>query len=135
MPKNTDQRIRALIESFVTKLSEQVREAAVESVRQAFGDGAPRAPRRARAARREPDAPKSAPIRRKKGGKRDPEMLAALVEKLGAFIVKSPGQRIEEIAPALGTTTKELALPARKLIEAKTVTTKGRKRATTYHPR
>lgn len=140
MPKSTDQQIHSLIESFVTKLSEQVREAAVESVRRVFGGGAAPSPRPARASGRRRigslrAAPKAPSIQRKKGGKRDPKILTALIEKLGAFIKTNPGKRIEEIGKALGTTTKELALPAKKLIEAKTITTKGQKRATTYYPK
>lgn len=141
MPNATDQQIRALIASFLMRLSEQIRDAAVESVGRAFGDGGPPVPRRTRAGTQkaanapEKTAAKGTSSRRKKSGKRDPEILAALVERLGAFIAKNPGRRIEEIAPTLGSTTKELALPAKKLIDAKTITTKGQKRATTYHPR
>jgi hypothetical protein len=76
------------------------------------------------AARRVPGRPK--------GAKRRPEALTALTDKLGAFIVKNPGLRIEQLGRALGTPTKELALPVKKLIAAKRVSSKGQKRATTY---
>ena len=74
-------------------------------------------------------------VTRPKGAKRDPRVLEALTEKLGAFIKKNPGQRIEEIGKALGTRTKDLVLPVKKLIAAKKVSTKGEKRATKYFPR
>ncbi|HEX6275298.1 MAG TPA: hypothetical protein VFZ53_19795 [Polyangiaceae bacterium] len=61
-------------------------------------------------------------------------MLAALTDKLEGFIKKNPGKRIEEIGQALGTPTKELVLPVRKLVAAKKVSTKGKKRATKYFP-
>jgi hypothetical protein len=40
--------------------------------------------------------------------------------------------RIEQINKQLGTTTKDLALPIRKLISEGAITTKGQKRSTTY---
>ena len=78
--------------------------------------------------------PKTAPKARK-GAKRDPGELDALTEKLGAFIKKNPGQRIEQVRKELGVTTKDLALPVKRLLAAKKVSTKGQKRATTYYPR
>ena len=137
-----DQQIRSRIDSFVTVLHDLVRRAAVASVAQAFGAPSSNATSVSRA--RGPGRPRSsnaAPSARTpsraemKGQRRDPGALAALTEKLREYIAKTPGKRIEDIAKALGTTTKELQLPARKLIAAKTVSTKGRKRATTYHPR
>ena len=43
------------------------------------------------------------------------------------------GLRIEQIHKELGTTTKDLALPIRKLIAEKRIKTKGQKRSTTYY--
>ncbi len=45
---------------------------------------------------------------------------------------KNPGLRIEQINKQLGTTTKSLALPIRKLVAEKRVKTKGAKRSTAY---
>ena len=70
--------------------------------------------------------------RRAKGAKRDPRLLQALTDKLGDYIKKNPGLRIEQIGKALGTPTKDLALPVKKLVAAKKISTKGQKRATTY---
>ena len=70
--------------------------------------------------------------RRAKGGKRSPEELTQLTQSLVAYVKRHPGQRIEQIGKALGTSTKELALPAKKLIGEKRLATKGQKRATTY---
>ncbi len=75
------------------------------------------------------------PNLREKGAKRSPEALEALTKKLSLYIAKHPGQRIEQIGAGLGIPTKELNLPAKKLIAAKSVATKGQKRATTYHAR
>jgi hypothetical protein len=128
MPMPVDAAVRARVEVFAKELTELVRESALEVVRLALGGGeGPARSTRARAA-----SPRAAAGGRSKGVKRDPKILAALTEKLGAFIKKNPGQRIEQIGKALGVATKELALPIKKLILAKEVSTKGQRRATTY---
>ena len=66
------------------------------------------------------------------GEKRQPEELDRLASEFAAFVGKNPGLRIEQINAQLGTKTRELALPIRKLIAEKRVKTKGEKRATTY---
>jgi hypothetical protein len=66
------------------------------------------------------------------GRKRAPEQLEALTGKLRDYIAKNPGQRIEQIGAGLGIATKELALPARKLLADKQLSKRGQKRATTY---
>jgi len=48
-------------------------------------------------------------------GKRSPEELEKLQGKLKAYVEKNPGQRCEEIAKGMGTTTDDLALPLRKI--------------------
>jgi hypothetical protein len=137
-----DQQIRDRIETFVQELGALVRKSAVQAVASALGQGAPtrRGPGRPRAnglggllrvGRRGPGRPPG----RRKGEKRAPEQLALLVDKLLSAIKSKPGQRIEEIATTLGTTTKELTLPAKKLISEKRVSTRGQKRATRYFAR
>jgi hypothetical protein len=123
---NIDKVIRDKIESFVQELAGLVRQAAVQSVTEAFGAGVP-APRRGR-----PRAERAE--RRAKGQKRAPAALEKLTEDLAAAIKATPGLRIEQIAKELGTPTKELALPARKLIAAKKIKTRGQRRATKYFP-
>ena len=136
-----DQQIRDRIETFVQDLGQLVRQSAVQAVSTALGDGG--------AARRGPGRPRSngvsalatpsrrpgRPASRRKGEKRPPEQLAALVDKLFSSIKSKPGQRIEEIASLMGISTKELTLPAKKLISEKRVSTKGQKRATRYFAR
>ena len=76
---------------------------------------------------------KKAP-KRVAGEKRPPAELAKLVDKLHDFIKAHPGQRMEAIGKALGTPTKDLNLPVKKLIAAKRLRVKGQKRATEYFP-
>jgi len=66
------------------------------------------------------------------GAKRDPEALEALAKTFATFVAKHPGLRIEQINKELGTTTKDLALPIRKMIADGSIKTKGEKRSTTY---
>jgi hypothetical protein len=119
-----NQQIRDAIDSFVEELSALVRTAALQSVTEVFGSGGSGA-RRGRG---------GASSRRAKGEKRTPQALAQLVGKLQSEIKATPGLRMEQIAKSLGTTTKELALPAKKLISEKKIKTKGERRATKYFP-
>jgi len=69
-----------------------------------------------------------------RGGKRTSADLEALSERFGTFVKANPGLRIEQINKQLGTTTKDLALPIRKLISEGAIVAKGQKRSTTYFP-
>jgi hypothetical protein len=66
------------------------------------------------------------------GVKRSPEDIQKLMDKFVGFVKKNPGLRIEQINAQLGTSTKDLVIPVRRLIAAKQIRTKGEKRATTY---
>ena len=70
---------------------------------------------------------------RAKGAKRTPDELEALTKNVLAHIKRNPGQRVEQIAAALGTSTKELALPIIKL--GKALKTQGQRRGTKYSAR
>jgi hypothetical protein len=92
------------------------------------------APARAARAPASKAAPPKPAAKRPLGAKRPPAELAALVEKLGAYIKNSPGQGMEAISKALGTNTSDLTLPVKKLLAAKRVRFEGVKRATKYFP-
>ena len=128
---NADTAIRDAVESFVEQLRELIRGAALESVQAALNSGGESRLRAARPARATVVALKGD----RTNAKRTPDELEALVKKLHAHIVKNPGQRIEKIGASLGVSTKELVLPARKLLSEKRLTTKGQKRATIYFPK
>lgn len=66
------------------------------------------------------------------GAKRSPENIEALQSKLLGYVKSHPGLRIEQINEQLGTSTKDLALPIRKLIAAKQLRVQGQRRATKY---
>ncbi|MFO0759505.1 MAG: hypothetical protein U0359_23640 [Byssovorax sp.] len=58
-----------------------------------------------------------------------------MTEQVFNHIKSNPNQGVEQIAKALGTSTKELTLPIRKLLADKKITSKGQKRATRYSPK
>ncbi|HVR20114.1 MAG TPA: hypothetical protein VMS65_10470 [Polyangiaceae bacterium] len=128
MPIPTDPEILSRVAAFAESIVSAVRAETLDTIRAALGvDGDARRGRRAVSSRGAPG--------RRRGAKRDPGDIAALTERLGDFISKNPGKRIEEIGSALGTSTKELVLPVKKLLLAKTISTKGEKRATRYFGR
>jgi HPt (histidine-containing phosphotransfer) domain-containing protein len=130
---NINDTIRAALDAFVDDISNLIQQAALESVEQALAGASVIPGRRGRGAGRAVAASFVALGRgRKKGAKRTAEELEQLIKKLHGYIAKNPGQRIEQIAQGLDITTKELNLPAKKLISDKKLSTKGQKRATTY---
>jgi len=120
------------VQSFVTQISELARRAALDTLESAFGGkGAGRSTTGASAL----VSTKAAELPRgKRGSKRTSADIEALSEQAISFIKASPGLRIEQINKELVTTTKDLALPLRKLVADGVVNTKGQKRSTTYFP-
>ncbi|MFZ5894530.1 MAG: DNA-binding protein [Myxococcota bacterium] len=132
--------VRSLVETFVAEMSDLIRRSAMETVQVALagGEGPRRGRRGAPAGRRGvPALPagRGGARLRAKGAKRSPDELEQLTEQLLAYVKSNPGQRIEQIAEGMGTSTKELNLPAKKLIGSKALKTRGHKRATQYFPR
>lgn len=124
-----DSEIRARIDQFVAEIGDLARASVVDAVRESLEPGS--AP-----SRRGPGRPRgSSAARRPKGAKRSPEMLARTTSRLFAAIKAKPGQRIEQLSEKLGASTKDLALPAKKLIAEKKVRMTGVKRATKYFQR
>jgi hypothetical protein len=108
---NTDALVREALYRFVDDVSQMMRLAALDTIETALG------------------------TRGARGAKRSPDELAALSQRLFDYVAKHPGQRIEQIAEGLGTSTRELTLPLKKLISEKRIARKGQKRATTYAAR
>jgi len=66
--------------------------------------------------------------------KRTKEDLRQLETRFASCVQAHPGMRVEQINERLGTTTRELALPIRRLIADGQITAQGRNRATRYFP-
>jgi hypothetical protein len=127
-----------VVQSFVAQISELARRAAIDTLESAFGGRAPRGASAAVAAL--PALAGSGGTGRVgrppggRGAKRSSEDLEALSQRIASFIKAHPGLRIEQINQELGTTTKSVALPIRKLLADNVITSKGQKRSTTYYP-
>jgi len=121
-----------VVQGFVAQITELGRRVAIDTLESAFGGRSGRA------------APAAAAIavnlgrvgrpRGGRGAKRSSADLQELSERFASFVSSSPGLRIEQINKQLGTTTKDLALPIRKLISENRIKAKGQKRSTTYFP-
>jgi hypothetical protein len=137
MANSLDDRIRARVEQFAAELAELIRESAMETVSAALAGARPSPGRGGRrgAALLVTRAGRGRAASREKGAKRPPDEIERLTDKLLDYIKGNPGQRIEQIADGMGTSTKELNLPAKKLIAGKQLKTKGQKRATQYFAR
>lgn len=122
--------INARIEEFVNDITELARQAAQETLQSALGGGGGVTRRASGASKPSVAAPRA----RRKSGKRSPEEIAETAEQLMTYIKENPGQRMEAIAKALGTTTKDLTLPVKKLVSKNAIRVEGQKRATSYYP-
>lgn len=64
--------------------------------------------------------------------KRSADDLDKISQRFMVFVTDNPGLRIEQINKQIGTSTKDLALPIRKLVASGALIQDGRKRSTTY---
>jgi hypothetical protein len=122
-----------VVQGFVAQITELARRAAIDTLESAFGGRAVRSGAPVAAAL----AANLGRVGRPRGGrgaKRSSADLEALSERFASFVAANPGLRIEQINKQLGTTTKDLALPIRKLISEGRLKAKGQKRSTTYFP-
>jgi len=131
MSEFQDEVNRAMI-GFVAEIVEIALRAAIETLESALGSR-PAHP----GGRAAPDAESKATRRagRPRGGggaKRTPADLEALSKRFASFVHANPGLRIEQINKQLGTTTRDLALPIRKLVADGVIDTRGQRRSTTY---
>jgi hypothetical protein len=126
------------VQGFVAQITELARRAAIDTLESAFG---------ARSSGGRNGGAASAAValaaaglgrvgrpRGGRGAKRTAADLEALSQRFAAYVKSNPGLRIEQINKELGTSTKDLALPIRKLISEGQISAKGKKRSTTYFP-
>jgi hypothetical protein len=123
------------VQGFVSQITELARRAALNTLESAFtGRPGSNGTTPVRATQTDAGVPRAGRPRGGRGAKRTPADLEVLSEKFASFVKTNPGLRIEQINKELGTTTKDLALPIRKLLANGMVSTKGQKRSTTYFP-
>ena len=138
---NSQNDMNHAVQGFVAQITELARRAALNTLESAFGatGAAPASTPPSGGSRAAVSSPVAvvAPVGRPRGGrgaKRTAADLESLSEKFASFVKLNPGLRIEQINKELGTTTKDLALPIRKLIADRVISAKGHKRSTTYFP-
>jgi hypothetical protein len=144
---DVEQDLRVRVDSFVDELSALIRRQALLAVEDVLGKGEGVAPgRRGRRGRATTEVAVGArgrgrlgralvSARRKPGEKRSPHELARITDQVFSYIKSNGTQGVEQIAKGLGTSTKELTLPIRKLLREKKLGSKGQKRATRYFAR
>ena len=123
-----------VVQGFVAQITELARRAAIDTLESAFGGRAARGGAPVAAAALAASFGRVGRPRGGRGAKRSSADLEALSERFASFVKANPGLRIEQINKQLGTTTKDLALPIRKLISEGMISAKGQKRSTTYFP-
>jgi hypothetical protein len=116
-----------VVQGFVAQITDLARRAAVDTLESAFGSRGGSAAVALASGVRSVGRPRGG-----RGAKRSSADLEALSERFASFVKANPGLRIEQINKQLGTTTKDLALPIRKLISEGAISAKGQKRSTTY---
>jgi hypothetical protein len=116
-----EKEVQRAVEAFVKQIIETTRHAAQEALQSAFQTASTAALPEHSGGRAGGDHPR-----------RTPEDLEALSERLTALVQATPGLRIEQINERLGTTTKELALPVRKLLAGGLIYGKGETRSKAY---
>ena len=113
---DTEARVAELVNKFIIEVTNLAKEVAVDTLSNALGgDGFYATPKNV-------------------GEKRSPELLAQIGDRVLACVKEHPGERIEQINARLGTKTKDIFRPLKKLIAAKQVRAQGDRRATRYFP-
>jgi NH3-dependent NAD+ synthetase len=119
------QAINERIDAFVADITELAKKAALETLETGLSGGV----------RRSSTSKGLISTRvRRKSGKRSPDEIQEAANQLLEFIRTKPGQRMEAIAKEMGSTTKDLTLPIKKLLQQNLVRVEGQKRATSYYP-
>jgi hypothetical protein len=142
---DTNREIRDRIDEFLTQITALVHKAAVESVRAALGEGAPR-PRKglmptgegspggfpSKATRRRRARRKTTKVRPGRRTRRSAADLGKIAGKVRAYVRAHPGERLEEIGRGLRKATAGLKRPVQSLLAAGSLRTEGQKRGTRY---
>ena len=119
------------VQDFVAQISELARRAAINTLESAFDSKGGRKSGAAALIALTGNGRVGRP-RGGRGAKRTAADLEALSQQFASYVKANPGMRIEQINKELGTSTKDLALPIRKLVSTGVISTKGKKRSTTY---
>jgi len=130
--------VQRLVDELVARITAIAHKAATDTLAAAIGAAeAAIAQQRALAGARPPAPAAHAPGSngvRGKGEKRASDEIERTKLRVLDFVRRNPGLRVEQINRELGTTTRELVLPLRKLIAEGQLRSEGEKRSTQYFP-
>jgi hypothetical protein len=123
--------LAAAAEAFAAELVASLRNMPLDELLETMGEGAAKASTSSRPSpKRAAPAATSAPAAR---GRRAPEDLERITDLIVKLLRGHPkGMRTEEIRAALGLRREDVVRPIATALEAKKITKKGQKRATTY---
>lgn len=126
-----DNQIRARIEEFVADLSQLVRDSAVEAAVAALKGSAGQ-----RSSAPSSKTKKSRVVTggggRRTGKRRSPREIERTLKTVADHIKKNPSQRAEDIRKALKLSPAETGDALKRLVENKSIKSKGERRQTTY---
>lgn len=136
--RDINSEIQARIEAFAEELSGLVKEAAVEAVQEALAGATngTRANGRRKPAARKKAAKRATAAKRKTRGRRRRQseaQVTKLANKVLSHVTSNDGERIDQIAAALGVATADLKAPVALLMDEKKVRRTGQRRGTKYH--
>jgi hypothetical protein len=124
-PQDLCDRIEHLVEEYISA----TRTAAQAALNRAFATGTTSTVRPSRST---PPGPTSSRSRR--GARRAADEIGALSERLYEAVCRTPGEKMEVIAPVVGATARELNRPMWRLKQAGRVRSVGTRHATRYFP-
>jgi hypothetical protein len=124
-PQDLCNRIEHLVEEYISA----TRTAAQAALNRAFASGTTATVRPSRSTSPGPTSSRS-----RTGARRAPGEIGALSERLYEAVCRTPGEKMEVIAPVVGATARELNRPMRRLKQAGRVRSVGTRHATRYFP-
>lgn len=137
MNRDLENAIQDRIEAFSQDMTDLLRKSVLSAMEDALGGSSSQKAKSAPAPRGRPKkvAGKKAAPKKRRGGKRTSSELEKLENDFLKEVKKTTGRRIEEIGKSMGVSTKDLALPVKKLMTDKKIKTTGQRRATRYFAR
>jgi len=133
MPQTAQADIRALVDSFVEQLTQQIRISALESVRDALLNGGA-SPAAAPLRRKPGPTPgKKAAKKRGKRGRRSPAEIEADKAAIADYVKANPGCAMGEITKALGHDAQTIRAQLNELLDAGVLSKEGERRGTRYY--
>jgi hypothetical protein len=119
-----EQDLHQLLHAFIADVTALARRAALQALQRTLGAPPQRSPAGGRPVGRPPGS---------RVAMRTTEELDALAQRFVACVQTHPGLRVEQLNRLLGTSTRHLALPIRKLLATGAIRVQGQRRATAYY--